>query len=195
MQPKLSLPRAVSQLIRSHTNPFQAVQSFFYVAGMMTTLSVTGGVVGCPQRSRPPPRPVFRRKITSAAVMRAMHVTQAMMECLGLNMDSGTAAASDGLSRLAEVGAMVETRVRDLPESSDAHTRHNRPAFRSLMTLRDSAGKEWPVIYEAFMSKRQYRRRFSDGLAAFRRCLKKHGSDGMLAVRVLRRRKDGGARK
>jgi hypothetical protein len=152
---------------------------------------------------------VFRRKITSTAVMRAMHVTQAMMECLGLDMDSGTAAASDGLSRLAEVEAMVETRARDLPESSNGHTVLDRPAFRSLMILRDSVGNEWPVIYEAFMSKRQYHRRFSDGLAAFcrhhgvkindtiefRRCLNSQEGDGMLGVRVLRRRKDGGARK
>ena len=138
--------------------------------------------------------------------MRAMHVTQAMMECLGLDMDSGTAAASDGLSRLAEVEAMVETRARDLPESSNAHTRHHRPAFRSPLTLRDSAGNEWPVIYEASTSNRQYHRRLSDGWAAFcrhhgvkindtvefRRCLKSEiNGSRVLAVRVMRKRSDG----
>ena len=102
----------------------------------------------------------------------------------------------------------METIARDLPESSNAHTRHHRPAFRSPLTLRDSAGNEWPVIYEASTSNRQYHRRLSDGWAAFcrqhgvkindtvefRRCFKSEINGAhVLAVRVLTRRSDGGA--
>ena len=159
-----------------------------------------------PRLPRSTPRPVFR-VITSCTVMRAMHVTQAMAECLGLYEDSGTAAASEDLPRLNGEGLIVETIARDLPKSSNAHTRHRRPAFRSPLTLRDSAGNEWPVIYEASTSNRQYHRRLSDGWAAFcrhhgvkindtvefRRCLKSEiNGSRVLAVRVMRKRSDGG---
>ena len=248
---------------RSAFNLLQAAESFFYVAGMMATLSVAGfqesGTRGSgrrcekgktlrrpmpgaqpdsalgglnavaqsaasdddlvnqsmaptrgragPRLRRSTPRPVFRRIITSATVMRAMHVTQAMAECLGLYEDSGTAAASEDIPRLNGEGLIVETVARDLPESSNAHTRHHRPAFRSPLTLRDSAGNEWPVIYEASTSNRQYHRRLSDGWAAFcrhhgvqindtvefRRCLKSEiNGSRVLAVRVMRKRSDSG---
>ena len=264
MRPKLPPPpHATPMKKRQSVNLLQAAESFFYVAGMMATLSVAGyqesGTRGSGRRCekgntvrrpmpgarpdsalggfnavgqsavseddlfgqsmapargragpglpRSTPRPVFRRIITSTTVMRAMHVTQAMAECLGLYGDSGTAAASDDRPRLAEEGAAMATMARSRPHASKAHARHERPAFRSPLIIQDSAGNEWPVMYEASTSNRQYHRRLSEGWAAFcrhhgvqindtiefRRCFKSE-IDGprVLAVRVLRKRSDDG---
>ena len=100
---------------------------------------------------------------------------------------------------------MMETMSRGLQDStSTACTSHNQHrTFRSTLTLRDSAGCVWPVVYEASTSNRQYHRRLSEGWAAFcrhhgveindtiefRRCLKRSLNDGMLAARVVRRRR------
>jgi hypothetical protein len=74
-----------------------------------------------------------------------------------------------------------------------------RRLFRCLLTLRDSAGQDWPVLYEATLSCNQYHRRFSQGWRDFcrnrgvqmgdvielrrRRLLDEH----TLAVRVVKR--------
>lgn len=100
----------------------------------------------------------FRRRITSATTLRSMHVTQAMVERLGLHekwdvVDSSQPNEEQGRSRPDGQGP---------PTTSDRH-----PVFRRIITLRDTAGQVWPVVYDASMSNRQYHRRLSAGWAAF----------------------------
>ena len=60
---------------------------------MVTTLLRAG-----PRLKHALARPVFRRKVTSITMMRAMHVTQAMAEFLGLYVD-GTASIETWIYR------------------------------------------------------------------------------------------------
>jgi hypothetical protein len=243
--------RQTLQVTRHHTTFYTAVDSYYYVVGMMATLSMAGRSALCENgkfpgdrlfgaRSDPrtqdmnamqpaavngarvsPPmvttllragprlkhalaRPVFRRKVTSITMMRAMHVTQAMAEFLGLYVD-GTASVHDDRPCLDGGTVVVERKSRGLQDStSTACKSHNHHLeFRSTLTLRDSKGSVWPVVYEASTSNRQYHRRLSEGWAAFcrhhgveindtiefRRCLKRSLNDGMLAARVVRRRR------
>jgi hypothetical protein len=143
-------------------------------------------------------RSTFRRTITSATTLRSMHVTKAMAECLGLhwNWPEVGVSGSQRVSRLAEGEADLRPggQGQVIAFGDDRY-----PVFRHAMTLRDSAGCTWPVVYEAFISNRQYHRRLSDGWGAFcrhhsvklndtiefRRCLKPVNVDSM-AVHVLR---------
>jgi hypothetical protein len=152
----------------------------------------------CQPPKQAPVRSTFRRKITSATTLRNMHVTKAMAERLSLHWhwpEVGV-SGSQRVSRLAEGEADLRPggQGQVIAFGDDRY-----PVFRHAMTLRDSAGCTWPVVYEAFISNRQYHRRLSDGWGAFcrhhsvklndtiefRRCLTPVNVDS-LAVRVLR---------
>jgi len=172
-----------------------------HVSPPMVTTPLRAG----PRPTHAPARPVFRRKVTSITMMRAMHVTQAMADFLGLHVDAVTAAVHDDWQCLDGGTVVVERKSRGLQDSTSTACKSHKQhlAFRSTLTLRDSAGFVWPVVYEASTSNRQYHRRLSEGWAAFcrhhgveindtiefRRCLKRSYNDGMLAVRVVRRRR------
>lgn len=142
----------------------------------------------------------FRRKVSSTTTLRNMRVIKDMAEHLGLHPLS---------SEVVEVGPrqqLATTTIKDLTDVSGLHpdgksqarsvSKDRYPVFRSTITLQDPAGRNWPVVYEAFMSNRQYHRRLSEGWRAFCR---HHGVKvnhtiefelcvlrDVLAVRVLR---------
>lgn len=143
-------------------------------------------------KQTPVVRSTFRRKITSHTSLRSMHVTKAMAESLGLHWQ----LSGEGVGGSESAG---KADSRPGGENASAWLRDDRyPVFRHAMTLQDTKGYIWPVLYEAVMSGCQYHRRLSDGWRAFcrhhgvslndtiefRRC---GTSIGDLAVRVVRR--------
>jgi len=129
-------------------------------------------------------RAVFRRRITSPTVLRSMFVTRDMAAWLELHVPSRVAAVRQVPvdSNGSQVGTLLDS----------AH-----PMFHRPLTLRDSAGRAWPVVYEAILSSAQYHRRLSNWGAfckyngvrvgdtvEFRRC--SAGEPDTLTVRVVR---------
>lgn len=107
-------------------------------------------------------------------MLRSLHVTHAMADCLGLHGGSG--GDHDGAAaRAAPVW------------------------FRSALILRDTDGRDWPVVYEGSISCKQYHRRMSHGWSAFCQAngvrvsdvvefrRRPSRDDDTIAVRVLRR--------
>ena len=102
----------------------------------------------CQPPKQAPVRSTFRRTITSATTLRSMHVTKVMAECLGLhwNWPEVGVSGSQRVSRLAEGEADLRPggQGQVIAFGDDRY-----PVFRHAMTLRDSAGCTWPVVYKA----------------------------------------------
>jgi hypothetical protein len=152
----------------------------------------------CQSPKQTPGRSTFRRKITSATTLRNMHVTKVMAVCLGLHWTRPEVGVSG--QRVARwVAGKADSRLSGQGQVITFSDDRN-PVFRHAMTLQDTAGCTWPIVYEAFMSNRQYHRRLSDGWGAFCRHHSVKVNDTIeltrcstplhvdsLAVRVLRR--------
>lgn len=109
------------------------------------TRAASGGRGPARPKGNSGPARTFKRLISSSTVLRSLHVTQAMSDCLGLHGGGGGGGAD-------EDGAMA---------------RDKRPVFRRALTLRDTAGQAWPIVFEASTSCRQYHPRFSHGWSVF----------------------------
>jgi hypothetical protein len=194
--------------------------------GVLAVLAVATPVpASAPTNTPATPAACFRRKITNATSLRFMHVTQDMADCLGLRGDrlermrthgAGTHGACDVAhgGDVVPASALVELAhsVKASPSRASGDCQPNKGGcptplalksihrlFRCLLTLRDSAGQDWPVLYEATLSCNQYHRRLSHGWRDF--CCKRGVQVGdvvefrrrpmldehTLAVRVVKR--------
>lgn len=163
--------------------------------GSCVDMAVDRSRGACQHPKQTPVRHTVRRKITSSTILRSMHVTKVMADCLGLHYARPHEGDSTGHA-MAEVTLQLGGQGQGVTVvNCDRH-----PAFRRVIALRDTVGNVWPVVYEGSMSNRQYHRRLSDGWGAFcrhhdvkvsdtvefRRYLKPMSVDS-LSVRVIRR--------
>jgi hypothetical protein len=170
----------------------------------------------------------FQRKITNTTFLRYMHVAQGMADCLGLRGDwlerVGTRGGGDAVMHLLDFDNSVpapapvelaqpvvlspvenhshKTIQLDLTDAPMPTVQTSfRRLFRCPLTLRDQSGREWPVIYDATLSGKQYHRRLSEGwrdfcrdqgvrvgdVVEFRRC--PPPDESALRVRIMKRRR------
>lgn len=137
-------------------------------------------------------RSSFCRTVSNSTALRTLFVTRAMATCLGLpDDDEETHLAGDGLVQ---------------PTSKAAPLCTTSVLFRRTLTMRDSFGKVWRVMYEAILSSGQYHRRLTKGWrefcrfhgvkvggsVEFRRGVAAGEGEGMLSVRVLKQGSRGG---
>ena len=145
-------------------------------------------------------RLTFRRSVSSSTALRCLFVTQAMATCLSLrdeeheseNAGSTVTTVDDDIS-LAGAGSLQQSSVKASLSPTAI------PVFCRTLTMRDSAGQVWPVVYEGIQTCGQHHRRLTHGwrefcrhhqvrhgdAVEFRRCAP--GNQDTVTVRVVRR--------